>query len=130
MDNITSDKYEMELAKLVEQARRLGVQADMLAAKAGDDMSGDVADMLGAALGDGMQDGLVHRLRNDSDEYEDFGRRVAAAFGGEADWSRDMLDVIEEQAKAAWLADLASPKNTGAYRALGREFGFDYEEES
>ena len=32
MDNITSDKYEMELAKLVEQARRLGVQADMLAA--------------------------------------------------------------------------------------------------
>ena len=130
MGSITSVEYEMELAKLVEQARRLGVQADMLAAKAGDDMSGDVADMLGAALGDGMQDGLVHRLRNDSNKYKHFGRRVAAAFGGEADWSRDMLDVIEEQAKAAGLADLASPGNTGGYRALGREFGFDYEEDN
>ena len=130
MGSITSVEYEMELAKLVEQARRLGVQADMLAAKAGDDMSGDVADMLGAALGVGMQVGRGQRMRTDSDEYEDFGRRVAAAFGGEADWSRDMLDVIEEQAKAAGLADLASPGNTGGYRALGREFGFDYEEES
>ena len=43
MGGITSDEYEMGLAKLVEQARRLGVQADMLAAKAGDDMSEDVA---------------------------------------------------------------------------------------
>ena len=43
MGGITSDEYEMELAKLVEQARRLGVQADMLAAKAGDDLSEDVA---------------------------------------------------------------------------------------
>lgn len=128
MGSITLAEYEMGLAKLVEQARRLGVQADMLAANAGDDTSEDVADMLGAALGDGMQDGLVHRLRNDSSEYEDFGRRVAAAFGGEADWSSAMLDVIEEQAKVAGLADLASPKNNGAYRALGREFGFDYEE--
>lgn len=57
MGGITSDEYEMELATLVEQARRLGVQADMLAAKAGDDMSEDVADMLGAALGDGDQSG-------------------------------------------------------------------------
>ena len=57
MGSITSGEYEMELAKLVEQARRLGVQADMLAAKAGGDLSGDVADMLGAALGDGMQAG-------------------------------------------------------------------------
>ena len=100
MGGITSDEYEMELAKLVEQARRLEVQADMLAAKAGDDMSEDVADMLGAALGDGMQDGLVHRLRNDSSDYEEFGRRVAAAFGEEADWWSDMLDVIEELANA------------------------------
>ena len=76
MGSITSAEYEMELAKLVEQARRLGVQADVLAAKAGDDMSEDVADMLGAALGDGMQDGLVHRLRNDSDEYEDMAARL------------------------------------------------------
>lgn len=65
-----------------------------------------------------------------SDEYEDFGRRVAAALGGAKSWSIEMLDVIEEQALALGLADLASPKNTGAYRALGREFGFDYEEES
>lgn len=130
MGNITLAEYEMELAKLVEQARRLGVQADMLAAKAGDDMSEDVADMLGAALGDGMQDGLVHRLRNDSSEYEEFGRRVAAAFGGEKSWSSDMLDVIEVQAEMAGLADLASPGNAGGYRALGREFGFEYEEDN
>ena len=130
MGGITSDEYERALATLVTQARTIGARADMLAANAGGDLSEDVADMLGAALGDGMQDGLVHRLRNNSDEYEDVGRRVAAAFGGEADWSSDMLDVIEEQAKAAGLADLASPGNTGGYRALGREFGFEYEEDN
>lgn len=43
MGSITSGEYEMGIARLVEQSRRLGVQADMLAAKAGDDLSEDVA---------------------------------------------------------------------------------------